>query len=99
MSAEVDKIENVDIYSFKTLESLKKFVCKQKFVEYESSIVGGSKQAMTPPVSNEPQQCRYNTRRSKMKQVTRRPAATTTSENSSSPRSSSSYEEKLALGI
>lgn len=89
-SAQVYKIDNVDIYSFGTLESLKEFVAKQKLTGYESKIPPPptTKTSKCSSSSSSQPQTRYNTRRSKLKRL---PAS---SESSFSPSSSSSYEDK-----
>ena len=86
-SAQVFKIDNVDIYSFGTLESLREFVSSQKLTVNESKTT--TKQTVEDNL-NLKQQPRYNTRRSKLKRCLPPPPETSSFSPSSSP--SSSYE-------
>lgn len=102
MSTQVFRIDNVDIYSFGTLDSLRQFVSKNKLPGYEttraektgSAATAPAQQQQPPPPSSVAQlqslTPRYNTRRSKMKKLPHG------SESSFSPSSSSSssFEDK-----
>lgn len=86
----VFRVDNIDMYSFGSLKSMREFVAKNKFAEYESSKPAPVDSATTTTSIPTVALPRYNTRRTKMKKL---PYG---SESSFSPSSSSSssYEDK-----